>query len=317
MSTFSQNSQDKPPREDTATVFKIVTGHDKFTANDRQATVKYIVENGQHINCLPDRIVTNIDVAIPKVDTTYRRITPKTYGHIEPRQAHMVGFILLNYRDNELYIINGANRLAAAIANSITAVPAIIFTGLTESDEAKAFLADKRPRPIRPLEEFQASLKTNDPVSIDIKTICEKYAITIGSANGIGDYDQSTRVLANLRIAREIVTKGDIEALDWILGLLSESRWADEPNGINAKSMNALLQIYIDTEDLGTLDEFYERLLDTLSKVTAREFTRAAENIYPHEETRVAVQKLMIDVTHNRTSVTTIKHAAHQNPLIN
>lgn len=94
--------------------------------------------------------------------------------------------INVSYRDGKYFAFTGQHRTLAAKGLGID-VPALVFTGLTPEDEARAFVANSQgTKRVMALHEHRALLFSGDPLAIEVNRALNKYGIAIksGGSNG-------------------------------------------------------------------------------------------------------------------------------------
>ena len=139
--------------------------------------------------------------------------------------------VLLSKReDGSLHIIDGAHRVEVAKLMGIPKVPVIIFTGLTQQEEAKYFILHERSRKkISAQDLFAASINSGDETAIMIDRIVR--------ANGYKVVEDSRRrssfqTISAIKALERIVSKYGPDHLGKVLSFIGKT-WVKDSTAIH------------------------------------------------------------------------------------
>jgi len=104
-------------------------------------------------------------------------------SHFNP---NAVGLLLLSYRDDRYWIVDGQHRLMALLKLGATKWKCEVFVDLNYQQEARMFRDRNTSKKPTPANRFVADLEANDPRAIAIKNIVESegYNISFNQKNG-------------------------------------------------------------------------------------------------------------------------------------
>ena len=146
------------------------------------------------VNTTPElggRRIAVVSIDLFDVDYSYQRVRTSHVNYLTDNfDINECDPVLVSYRDNKFYIIDGQHRYYAALANGIKNLLCIIRTGLTMEDEARIFVKTNTSRkPLTPFDTFKANIacgNENIPdVKVDmvIKKVCDKHNIRVKKSN--------------------------------------------------------------------------------------------------------------------------------------
>jgi hypothetical protein len=131
-----------------------------------------------------------IDVSKLSIDDGYQR--SKKSAHIsriaKQFDSRVFGAVSVGRRpDSSLFVIDGQQRLAAAVRVGMTSVPCMVFDVTNDREEASLFTEiNKGRKNITPFEQWKADLHAHDPVAIAVRGIVEATGYRV--VNGQTDY---------------------------------------------------------------------------------------------------------------------------------
>lgn len=153
-----------------------------------------------------------------EIDGTYQRDETKSTiakiaKDLDPRKF---GAIIVGVRKNKRkFVIDGQQRLAAAIIAEMTEVPAMVFEVACIGDEARVYSGmNKDRKALSAVDRFKADVVAKDDIALHIKDVVEStgYLIKLGSA-------RNTVACVN---ALEICCKRDRDTFDGVWRLMAE-----------------------------------------------------------------------------------------------
>lgn len=180
------------------------------TVATNTTTVATSVLNNAYSIC--GKRIASVPVELMELDHTYQRVLGKTTKKLMAEWDNdKCDFLVASYRDNRFYIIDGQHRYSVAKAKGIYDLPCIIFTGLTQSDEALKFAQQQdNVNKLTPYDTFKANIACGDTsireIAIDmkIKYVCDKYNIEVKKFSN-GSQGKILRCLVTARRCHEIL----------------------------------------------------------------------------------------------------------------
>jgi hypothetical protein len=171
-----------------------------------------------------------------EVDRAYQRpITAKMERMGQNWNDEIVGVITLSRReDGTLWILDGQNRVGAAMMAGRETLDADVREGLTLEQEAELFdRLNSTHTNVTAIDRFKARKVYNDPEALDIEAIVKSHGGTIAEKLGTrGSDDNSIRAVASLN---RIYRKAGRGGLDHILKIITQA-WG----GIDYETTNEL-----------------------------------------------------------------------------
>ena len=173
-------------------------------------------------------------------------------------------------------------------------MPCIIFTGLTQKDEALRFAQQQdNVNKLTPYDVFKANIACGEAsipeiaVDLNIKRICDKYNIEIKKYSfGM----KKRRILRCLTFARQIP-----DAFEWIVDIINKSNWANCPQAYAKHIMETIYAYYNDS--IGNLLPAEERLIYMMNTTTPDELEAMARLSYPEYKLNNALSLCVRDLT--------------------
>ncbi|GHU38144.1 hypothetical protein FACS1894105_11590 [Clostridia bacterium] len=139
---------------------------------------------------------TEIKIANQRIDrvriadfrpSNYQRTTdPKQVKNIISKfNETKLGLLTVSYRDNQIFLVDGAHRTLALRELGYTHATCLVLTGLTYDEEAEYFrLQDEDQRGMSPWNKFNAGIEAKNPVYVKINDIVKVNGFTITRSNG-------------------------------------------------------------------------------------------------------------------------------------
>lgn len=225
-----------------------------------------------------------VPVDLLDVDYSYQRVRTahvnKIYDKWDPNQCD---YLIVSYRDDKFYIIDGQHRYYAALARGVKDLPCIIRTGLTMEDEARIFVEMNTSRkPLNPFDTFKANIANGNEdipevkVDMTIKRICDKYGIKVRKAKNVSE----PRVLRTVTRARLLVNSDDQNGkrLDWIFELISKSNWSECPEVYSTDFLMMFSSYYLN--NINDLENAKQRAIRAMCGISPSDFYAKARAKY-------------------------------------
>lgn len=263
--------------------------------------------------------IASVPVTLMELDDSYQRVLGATVNKLmEEWDNDKCDFLIVSYRDNKYYIIDGQHRYSVAKAKGIEALPCIIFTGLTQSDEALKFAQQQdNVNKLSPYDTFKANIacgNTNIPevkADVEIKRICDKYNISVKK---YGKMNVGEKVLRCLSDAREYVrsaTYDGIACFEWIIDTINATNWADCSDSYCKVIIRLLRNHYVDNANCLLEKE----LMEIMNSITPTDLIVKAKYEYSEYKTTTALGLCLRDmlqetVSHVNGTVTRVARVA-------
>lgn len=239
--------------------------------------------------------IASVPVELMELDHTYQRVLGKTVRKLMTEwDNNKCDFLVVSYRDNKFYIIDGQHRYSVAKAKEIADLPCIIFTGLTQKDEALMFAKQQdNVNKLTPYDTFKANIACGDEsipeIAIDmkIKRVCDKYGIQVKKyGNNMGN-QKVLRCLSNVRKSHE--------NFEWIMDVINASNWANCPQAYKDSIYNVLKTYHNENKD--NLNNAELNIINMMNTVTPDELETMAKYEYSEYKLGAALTLCVRDLT--------------------
>lgn len=229
--------------------------------------------------------IASVPVALMTLDTSYQRVLGATTKKLmEEWNNDKCDFLVVSYRDNKFYVIDGQHRYSVAKAKEIPSLPCIIFTDLTQSDEALMFAQQQdNINRLTPYDIFKANIAcgdTNIPViakDMEIKRVCDKYGIEVRYTKA-----KNEKVLKCLGNVRTHFTY-----FEWIIDVINASNWANCPKAYTEIIYLPLWSLC--NENKEHLDIIEPKIIKLMNSITPEELIIEGKHNFPEHTNRNAV----------------------------
>lgn len=190
-----------------------------------------------------DKNIEIVNLSELSVDRTYQRpVTQKMERMGQNWKPDIAGVITLSKRsDQTLWIIDGQNRVGAALMAGVPELEADIREGLTLEEEAKLFdELNSTHTNVSAIDRFKARLVYHDPEAVDIKNIVESFGGAIADKISMGRSDDpSIRAVASLN---RVYRKQSGEGLKDILTIINDSWGGVDKETTNELTLGGILE---------------------------------------------------------------------------
>lgn len=230
----------------------------------------------------------NIPLSILCVDDDYQRITGgKLKKLVKEWNKDYCNPLLVSYRDDRFYILDGQHRWLAAKSNNVECLPCKIYVGLSKTEEAKIFARqDTCVTRLTPYDTYKANLIIGDVVDTAIRAVCAKYGVTV-------DKKRITKP-ANLNAvvaARQIYSSCGKDGLEWVFSVIYKSGWHKCRKAYGKVILNALRFTYEHYKASIKQNESY--IIDTLKENTPNSIIIKARHKFSYCTDKEAVYRLI------------------------
>lgn len=253
-----------------------------------------ILENAHNIG---GKKFATIPVSEIKIDAGYqRRLREKVNRMVANWDYNLCDVVLVSYRNDKFYVIDGQHRVAAAKRVGAEFLPCQIVEGLSREEEAARFVAlNSATSPLSQYDTWKANLLCGDPVDTEVKRICDKWDIEITDTYGCG-YAR----LGSLYDARRIVRTTGSKAFDWILDTLHAAQWHMVKGGHNGAVLSAINNAY---KEFGP--DVAKDIVSIIKNKTPKTLRAAALDVYPEYSGNRALIKYIEDEVKKATNMVT------------
>lgn len=251
----------------TATVGNVALVVDNTKTDDKAEMARSIMDNTYTI-C--NKRIASVPVSLMKLDESYQREIDKDNIQklVRDWDNDRCDFLLVSFRDDRFYVVDGQHRYTAADYKGISSLPCIILTGLTREQEARIYSRqNENVKKLTIYDVFKANLVNGDTsipivkIDMQIDRICKKHGIKVTSANR---YTKKERVLRSLSATRKIIWAHGAECLEWIFDTIDKTNWKTCPEVTSKQIQDMLKNFWVENKNnLGYWQEAVERVMNT------------------------------------------------------
>lgn len=197
----------------------------------------------------------------------------KVANYVKNYDPMIFGTILVSYRDNRYWIVDGQHRVEVAKRLGIKTVWCQVIEGLTYEQEATEFhKINTRRVPLNANQKFHALVESKDNVALNIVGILNKYGM-VYSRRG---QEFVPNCITAIGSVQTIYAKCGAEQLDTVLRIVKRT-WNGDHVSLRAeilKGLNTFISNYIYNEE--TLIKALEKLkpLDLITMARASVISR-------------------------------------------
>lgn len=276
----------------------------KIMANkttNTQKTMEMAIENGKKalarnvINnaySLWGKKIASVPVDLMIIDESYQRVLSNNVKKLmKDWDNNQCTFLLVSFRDEKFYVIDGQHRLSVAKAKGIVELPCEIRVGLTREQEALLFARQTvNIKKLSPLDTYKANVVNGDmnipEVAVDmlIKEICKKYHISVKKRIRSNTHE---RILSGFAEARCIINAYGVESFDWIIKTITASNWRDCKDAYCSLILGAFKTFY--NENRLWIDKSSVVLKGIMDEISPETFMANARYEYKEYSRTVAI----------------------------
>lgn len=204
------------------------------------------------------------------VDHTYQRDVQSKVDKIAKEwDDKKCAVLLVSYRkDIDKYaVIDGQNRMKAAIKRGMTHLLCLIFEDLTVAEEAKLFVEQNdNVSKIASADKFKGLLVMGDQTCLIIKNLCDEFGVSIRKTYG-DSLCKTRKNLNGLISAQRIVNTYGEECLRWIFTVIAKSGWDLTAKAYTDRSFQVLIAFYRTRHNMSTFAMDTENLIALYANV--------------------------------------------------
>jgi hypothetical protein len=237
--------------------------------------------------------IGSVPVDLMEIDYSYQRVLGTTIKKLMNEwDNEKCNFLLVSFRDNKFYIIDGQHRYSVAKAKGIYDLPCIILTGLTQSQEALKFAQQQdNVNKLNPYDVFKANIACGDAsipairVDMEIKRICDNYNVHIKK---YGNYKGEEKIFRSLSTARAIVkTENGVQNFEKFMAIVNITNWKETSTSYSDKFVTALNSFLIDNKD--NMETIEPKLIKVMNKYSPEDLAAYSNYRYPEYPWRAAI----------------------------
>lgn len=244
--------------------------------------------------------IAAIPINLMRLDMSYQRMLSSNVKKLMSEWDNAkCQFLLVSYRDGYFYVLDGQHRMTVAQSKGIVDLPCIILTGLTREAEALVFARQNRNvTKLDPFDTYKANLacgNTEIPevyTDMEIARICKKHNVEV---KRVARVQSNPKTLRSLSRARVIVQGNGSACFDWILSMITASKWNMCSEAYTKHIILMLRNYYI--ENVGNLDVASQSFLKVANKTTPMEIVTMANYEYPEYPQGTALDLCLRELT--------------------
>ena len=214
--------------------------------------------------------IASVPVSLMRLDKSYQRETnnENIQKLIRDWDNDRCDFLLVSFRDDKFYVVDGQHRYTAANYKGIEELPCIIFTNLTREQEARLFARqNENVKKLTIYDVFKANIANGDTsipeikIDMEINRICEKHGIKVKVTNR---YTHKEKTLRSLSATRRIIKTYGVECAEWIFDTVDNTNWKTCMEVTSSQIQNMLKNFYAENKDnLSYWQKAVERVMNT------------------------------------------------------
>lgn len=199
--------------------------------------------------------IASVPVSLMRLDKSYQRETnnENIQKLIRDWDNDRCDFLLVSYRDEKFYIVDGQHRYTAAKYKGIEELPCIIFTNLTREQEARLFARqNENVKKLTIYDVFKANIASGDvsipeiKIDVEINRICNNYGIAVAHT---ARYNKNEKILRSLSETREIMRVNGVDCVEWIFDTINKTNWRTCPESTMKQIQKMLKNFWIENKE--------------------------------------------------------------------
>ena len=263
--------------------------------------------------------ITKVDIRCLYLDTAYqthlrRHADAKLVNDWDLRK---VGTITLSYRNNKLYVIDGGHRISAALKHELFWLPAVIYTDLTQAEEAEIFAyQNKNVASLKPIDKYTSLLVAGDTITTNIERITEQYGFVVtNKKKNVPRAISSFGALYTIMTDDTTIGYDGCACLEWILQTMLDSLWCEHPDFACDTWMKGFMQVYKEGLTNHQLANYKDNLVAILSHITPSYLSSFASTDNPSAEKRGKASAAILKIARGRVTLKEIFDIVEKNNI--
>ena len=214
--------------------------------------------------------IASVPVVLMRLDKSYQRETnnENIQRLIRDWDDNRCDFLLVSFRDDKFYVVDGQHRYTAAKFKGVEDLPCVILTGLTKEKEARIYSRqNENVKKLTIYDVFKANLVNGDDsipevkIDMEINKICKKYGIEVSATNR---YTKKKKVLRSLSATRAIIKTYGVECIKWMFDTVDRTNWKTCSDVTSWQIQNMLKTLYAENkENLTYWQKAVEKVMNT------------------------------------------------------
>ena len=251
-------------------------------------------------NRMGNKIMAQVPLYMIALDENYQRTENFSKAKGDQIAANFIEEaydpIKLNWRDGLLYCPAGQHRIYAHIIMKKDFITAELFKVPYEAEVDIYLSQDDNRSKLTPYDRYKAGLAAKKETSLALQNICSEFDVII-----LPKMISAPRQLRSITIAEDILKTYGERGLRWILSILAESNWLDEPRALDSRIFRALRNTYrkailVSVEEV---ESCKRRIIATFSETTPERFYASSQIKIPTMDAEVAMTRVLADIVRN------------------
>lgn len=251
-------------------------------------------------NRMGNKIMAQVPLYMIALDENYQRTENFSKAKGDQIAANFIEEaydpIKLNWRDGLLYCPAGQHRIYAHIIMKKDFITAELFKVPYEAEVDIYLSQDDNRSKLAPYDRYKAGLAAKKETSLALQNICSEFDVII-----LPKMISAPRQLRSITIAEDILKTYGERGLRWILSILAESNWLDEPRALDSRIFRALRNTYrkailVSVEEV---ESCKRRIIATFSETTPERFYASSQIKIPTMDAEVAMTRVLADIVRN------------------
>ena len=228
--------------------------------------------------------IASVPVVLMKLDKSYQRETnnENIQNLIKDWDNDRCDFLLVSFRNDRFYVVDGQHRYTAAKYKGIEELPCIILTGLTREQEARIYSRqNENVKKLTIYDVFKANLVNGDTsipevkIDMEIDRICQKHGIKVKVTNR---YTHKERTLRSLSATRRIIKAYGVECVEWIFDTVDNTNWKTCMEVTSSQIQNMLKNFYVENKE--NLTYWQKAIENVMNSYTPNQIIGCARSDY-------------------------------------
>lgn len=270
-------------RENKATINVVV--------DNTAVTLARTVMNNSYSIC--NKKIASVPVSLLCIDKHYQR--PTSSEHVDELvndwDDTRCDFLMVSFRDERFYIIDGQHRYKAANYKGVKELPCIIFTGLTMEEEALLFgKQNDNVKKLTIYDEFNANIVSKNTsvekvrIDMEIDKICKQYNIKVLHVGGL---NKNVKALRSLYTARTIIKRNGLDCFKWIMDTIHKTNWDSCFTATTSDIMCMLRNFYTSNKD--NISQYQKAIENVMNSYTPEQIIGCARSDYANYSVMAAL----------------------------
>lgn len=271
-----------------------VRREEKVSENQLKREIKSLFQMAEQ-NKIGNKIMAQVPLYMIAIDGSYQRTENFSKAKGDEIAANFIEEaydpIKLNWRDGLLYCPAGQHRIYAHLIMQKDFITAELFKMSYEAEVSIYLSQDDNRSKLTPYDRYKAGLAANKEINVTLQKVCHAFGITIAPKISLN----ATRQLRGITIAEKILEVYGEKGLSWILSIIAEADWLDEPKSLDSRIFRALRNVYRKTIELSAneREECRQRIIEEFRKTTPILFYAKSQAVVPSRDAEIAMTHVL------------------------